>query len=92
MESSVTPEEAFGLVLRELRKEKRLTQEQLGFESGLHRTYVSLLERGLRSPSLATIFSLANVLDVAPDRLIGRVVGCLEARSKQRGTRRKARR
>ena len=46
---------AFGAVLRDVRKERGLSQEDLGFESGYHRTYVSLLERGLKSPSLQTL-------------------------------------
>jgi DNA-binding XRE family transcriptional regulator len=42
----MTPEEAFGKVLREVRHEHSLSQEELGFESSYHRTYISLLERG----------------------------------------------
>lgn len=40
----------FGSVLRELRTQVGLTQEQLGFECDLDRTFISLLERGLRQP------------------------------------------
>jgi len=47
---------SFGLVLRQLRQNSGLSQEQLGFESGYHRTYISMLERGKKSPSLQTIF------------------------------------
>jgi DNA-binding XRE family transcriptional regulator len=52
----MTPEEAFGKVLRDIRQEHFLSQEELGFESGYHRTYISLLERGRKNPSLNTIF------------------------------------
>ena len=65
--------EAFGAVLREVRKKRGLSQEALGFESGYHRTYVSLLERGLKSPSLQTIFDLARALDIRPSELLARV-------------------
>lgn len=65
--------EAFGAVLREIRKERGFSQEDLGFESGYHRTYVSLLERGLKSPSLQTIFKLAQVLGIRPSELLARV-------------------
>ena len=47
-----------------------LSQEDLGFESGYHRTYISMLERGLRNPSLKTVFELAKVLEVSPSKLV----------------------
>jgi len=55
---------AFGNVLRELRKQCNLSQEELGLQSGYHRTYISLLERGLKSPSLRTLSKLAGALKV----------------------------
>ncbi|MBC8393803.1 MAG: helix-turn-helix transcriptional regulator [Deltaproteobacteria bacterium] len=66
-------EELFGKVLQQLRKEKGLSQEMLGFESGYHRTYISLLERGKKSPSLKTIFQLAKALNVEPSDLMDRM-------------------
>lgn len=63
-------EKAFGLALKRLRKQKGLSQEQLAAESDLHRTYISQLERGQKSPSLSTICRLAQTLAVAPHRLI----------------------
>ncbi len=39
-----------------------MTQEVLGFEAGLDRTYISVLERGERSPTLDTLVSLCDVL------------------------------
>ena len=72
--SKPEPVEAlFGLVLQRLRKESGLSQEELGFESGYHRTYISLLERGKKNPSLKTIFQLAEALEVEPSVLIDRV-------------------
>lgn len=53
---------AFGVVLRRLRLEAGLTQENLGFEAGLRRTYVSVLELGNQQPSLTTILKLADAL------------------------------
>ncbi len=57
-------DKAFGEVLRRLRTERGISQEALGHRSGLHRTYVSQLERGLKSPSLKTILRLVAVLEV----------------------------
>jgi transcriptional regulator with XRE-family HTH domain len=70
--SRVTPEQAFGKVLKELRRACGLSQERLGFDSGYHRTYISQLERGLKSPTLATVFRLASVLKVPPSELVRR--------------------
>ena len=74
---SITPEKAFAQVLREVRLERGLSQEGLGFESGYHRTYIGMLERGLMNPSVRTVFSLASALKVPPDELIRRVYAVL---------------
>ncbi|MGK7344313.1 MAG: helix-turn-helix domain-containing protein [Candidatus Nitrospinota bacterium M3_3B_026] len=66
-------ERVFGGVMRDLRKKRGLSQEELGFETGYHRTYISLLERGLRSPTLTTIFQLATALEVKPSEIIRQV-------------------
>ncbi|HHK1716907.1 TPA: helix-turn-helix domain-containing protein [Pseudomonas aeruginosa] len=71
--------QAFGKALRELRKQKRLTQEKLGFEAGLDRTYISVLELGQRSPTLDTLFSLCEVLDVSLVDLAARTQARLDA-------------
>jgi len=55
----------FGKVLRRLRKSKGVSQETLAFESGLARSYISLLELGQRSPTLDTLFSLCNALGIS---------------------------
>lgn len=65
---------AFGKTLKELRTKKQLSQERLSFESNLDRTYISLLERGLRQPSLNTIIQLANALDIEPHLFIKHVI------------------
>jgi transcriptional regulator with XRE-family HTH domain len=64
---------AFGQVLREYRKKANLSQEELAHRSGIDRTFVSLLERGLRQPSLSTILELSKVLGVAPSSLVNEV-------------------
>ena len=61
---------AFGKVLRQLRQSKGLSQEQLGFESDLRRTYVSILELGQQQPSLTTILKLANGLNITASQLM----------------------
>jgi transcriptional regulator with XRE-family HTH domain len=62
--------QAFGLVLRELRQKAGLTQEQLGFESDMDRIYVSLLERGQRTPSLLVVVNLAKALGTSAAEIV----------------------
>jgi len=51
-----------------------MSQEALALEADLQRHYISLLEHGVNSPSLKTIFKLAAALDVSPDNLMALVV------------------
>jgi transcriptional regulator with XRE-family HTH domain len=69
----LTVEEAFGQVLRELRKEHGLSQEQLGFEVDSGRTYISELERGIRTPTLRWLFRIAQRFEVTPSEILDRV-------------------
>lgn len=62
--------QAFGKVIRHMRIEAGLSQEELGYRSNLHRTYISQLERGLKSPSLNAIEALAEALQCAPHELV----------------------
>ena len=62
--------EEIGSVLRRLREEQGLSQEQLGFRAELHRTYVSSVERGKRNVSLETIEKFAEALGVRMAQLM----------------------
>jgi transcriptional regulator with XRE-family HTH domain len=59
-----------GLNLKEIRKERGLSQEGLAFDCGLHRTYVSGVERGLRNPTVVVLAKIAKALDVPASRLL----------------------
>lgn len=61
---------AFGRVLRERRLAAGLSQEKLALEAGIDRTFVSLLERGGRQPTLTTLWRLAAALGVTPADLV----------------------
>jgi transcriptional regulator with XRE-family HTH domain len=68
----VSPEQAFGEVIRTLRKRKGLSQERLSFEAALDRSYVGHVERATKSPTLRTIYKLAAALGVRATDLISR--------------------
>lgn len=53
-----------GRNVRKFRKERGLSQEGLAFESGIHRTYISGVERGIRNPTVVILEEIANALDV----------------------------
>jgi transcriptional regulator with XRE-family HTH domain len=66
----VEPRERFAANMRRLRLERELSQEALGYRAELHRTEVSLLERGLREPRLSTIVRVAHALKVSAGELL----------------------
>ncbi len=63
------PCDRFAINLRKARRRKKISQEELGFRCDLHRTEISLLERGGREPRLATIMKLSAALGTTPDDL-----------------------
>jgi len=75
------PEKAFGEALREIRKDRDLSQEQLAFDSGFDRTYISLVERGVRSPTIRSLVKLADTLNIPASEIVARMEKLL-ARSK----------
>ncbi len=69
------PKQLFGANLRRIRKSTGLSQEDLADRAGLHRTYISSIERAERNISLENIFRLAEALDVDPGDLLNPVNG-----------------
>jgi transcriptional regulator with XRE-family HTH domain len=61
----------FGAVLRRRRETAGLSQEALAARSGLHRTTISLLERGQRTPSIDVVQKLARALGTTMASLVG---------------------
>ena len=70
MERDTVLLKSFGSVLRQLRVKKGLSQEGLALEAGLDRTFVSMLERGLRQPSLSSLFAIASALRIRASRIV----------------------
>jgi transcriptional regulator with XRE-family HTH domain len=63
-------EEKFSEILQRLRKNKELSQDALAAECELDGTYISLLERGQRQPTVTTLFKLSKVLGISPSSII----------------------
>lgn len=66
-------QEIFGEVLREVRLERGLSQEELALASDLHRTYISQLERGENSPTLRAFEQVADALEMRASDLLRRI-------------------
>jgi transcriptional regulator with XRE-family HTH domain len=67
------PSLLFGQAVRKRRLALGLTQETVAELSGLHRTYLSDVERGARNPSLFIIARIARALGTTPSRLLEKV-------------------
>ena len=70
---------AFGAALRTTRQQKGLSQDAMAEKANLDRTYPSLLERGLRSPTLYMVLTLSSALDRPPHVLIETTLEFLKA-------------
>ena len=62
----------FGCALTAIRSEKNLTQEVLAVRADLHRTYLSQLERGVKAPTLTTLFGLSSAMGIKVSQLVAR--------------------
>lgn len=62
--------ELVGKVIQRLRKNKGMSQEVLSGLATLDRTHYSKIERGLRSPTIDTLFKIAHALDILPHELM----------------------
>ena len=64
-------QETFAVTFTRIRIARGLTQEQLAARAGISVSYVSMLQRGQRSPPLETLEQLAKALGVKPVQLLG---------------------
>lgn len=70
MELDYDPRKCFGAHLAALRRARGVSQERLALESGLARSYLSGVERGIRNIALLNICLLAKALDLPPAQLL----------------------
>lgn len=74
--------QALGLAIRLIRKSRRLSQEQFDVVSS--RTYLSVLERGQKSPTLDKLHHICGVMGIHPAALVCVAYGLLEAKNPER--------
>jgi len=60
----------FGKRIRQLRTERKLSQEELSFQTGFHRTYIGMVERGERNISLSNIGVFAKTFEMSVAELM----------------------
>jgi len=60
---------AFGEIVRDARKAKGLSQEELAEKAGLHRTYIGMIERGEKNITLSNISKIARALEIPINEL-----------------------
>ncbi|MFA5879984.1 MAG: helix-turn-helix transcriptional regulator [Candidatus Margulisiibacteriota bacterium] len=63
----------FSQLLKELRSTQKISQEKLALEAGLDRTYISLLERKLRNPTVQVLFAIAKALKIKPSEIVKQI-------------------
>ncbi len=59
-----------GVNVQKIRRDKGWSQEELAFECGLHRTYISGVERGIRNPTVTALAKIATALKVEAHALL----------------------
>lgn len=79
VKKAIHPKNQFGLALRLARKSKNISQESFDVVSG--RTYISSLERGLKSPTLEKVDQLASVVGVHPLTVLALSYGVKDKKS-----------
>lgn len=65
MDNNIALLVAFGKKVQSLRKKMTLSQEELAFRAGFHRTYIGMIERGERNITLSNLKKLADALNIS---------------------------
>ncbi len=62
--------EKFGQKMQKIRQDQGITQEELAAKLSMHRTYIGLIERGQRNPTIRTLYKISKVLKVSAGDLL----------------------
>lgn len=76
---ALSPSEAFGQAARQIRKERKLSQEQAALNSEIDRAYYGHIERATKNATIPTVWKMAAALGVPPSALFMRAEQILEA-------------
>lgn len=71
--SSTVFAKCVGNTVKRLRKENKLSQEELAEKINSHQVYISEIERGLKIPSLPVLFKMANAFGITPSELVSAI-------------------
>ncbi|GAB2467295.1 helix-turn-helix transcriptional regulator [Comamonas humi] len=63
---------ALGAAIRQVRLEKKISQEELAHRSEIDRSYMSSIERGQQNPGIASVLRIAEALEMSAAELLGR--------------------
>lgn len=63
-------DQSIAKVLRDVRESRGISQEALSFDAGLHRTYISQLERGLKAVTVKTLLKITDALGIEIDEFM----------------------
>ena len=86
LSADMSIESALGSVIRRIRKEMQLSQNDLALNSNLDRSYISQVESGKKNLTIVSLFNFANGLNVSPQRIL-REVEALIAVNEHRSSR-----
>ena len=76
-----------GQVLRRLRNERKLSQEDVAYESGVDRSFLSEIERGIHQPTVSTLFRIARALGFSVTSIMAEVEEVLSAEEDEKARR-----
>jgi len=71
MKSDIVAE--FGILIRALRVERGITQEELSYRAGVHRTYIGMIERGEKNVTLESIKKIAKALGISMTNIFSKL-------------------
>jgi transcriptional regulator with XRE-family HTH domain len=60
----------FGEKLQRVRKLRKISQEELAAKLSMHRTYIGMIERGERNPTIRTLYKIAKALNVSASEIL----------------------